>query len=82
MSGAFFFPSAVPGKRRSADCKGLGDSACQNLFLALQPETFLVPDKSSSISSGLPHSDFLAGLCFLMGGFPNIQDIFEGFLPS
>lgn len=28
----FFFPSALPGKRRSADCKGLGDSVCQTYF--------------------------------------------------
>lgn len=81
MSRAFFLSSMVPGKRRSANCQGLGDSACQNVFLNLQPETFLVPDKSSSISSGLLHSHSFAGLCSLMGGFPNIQDILEGFSP-
>lgn len=43
MSGAFFFPSVVPGKRHSADCQGLGESACQNLFLTLQPEPFFRP---------------------------------------
>lgn len=63
MSTAFSFPLAVPSKRHRADYQRLGDSACQSPFSTLQPEISLVPDKSSSISSGLPHSDSFEGFC-------------------
>lgn len=76
-----FVSAVVPGKMHSTDCQWLGDSAHQNLFSTSQSVTFLVPDKSSNISSRLPSSNSFAVLCSLMGGFPNIQDILEGFSP-
>lgn len=89
MSGTFFLiyflyfsPPVVPGKRHRADCQGLGDSACQNLLFDTASRDCFSPRQIKwYISSGLSHSDSFAGLCSLMGGFPNIQDILQGFLP-